>query len=163
MVTRIRRTRPQPYLAGLLLAGRRVVVVGGGAVVQRRLPLLLDAGAQVRLIAPVVTPVLAKLAEQGGIQWEQRGYRPGDLAGAWYALVATDDGHVNAAATREAEAGRVFCVRADDADDSSAWTPATAVVDEVTIGVLAGGDPRRAVRVRDRLVALLAQLLRRAA
>ncbi len=160
---RIRRTDEQPYLAGLRLAGRRVVVVGGGAVVHRRLPLLLEAGAVVAVIAPDLAPGPARLAEQGRIDWEPRGYRAGDLTGAWYALVATDNPEVNAAAAREAESGRVFCVRADDAVGSSAWTPATAEVDGVLIGVLAGGDPRRAVRVRDRLVALLAQLSRRAA
>lgn len=162
-MTRIRRTDRQPYLAGLRLAGRRVVVVGGGAVVQRRLPLLLEAGAEVTVIAPDLALGPARLAEHGRIVWERRGYRAGDLADAWYALVATDDARVNAAAAGEAEAGRVFCVRADDATASSAWTPATAELDGVTIGVLAGGDPRRAVRVRNRLVALLAQLSRRAA
>lgn len=162
-MTRIRRTDRQPYLAGLRLAGRRVVVVGGGAVVQRRLPLLLEAGAEVTVIAPDLATGPAQLAEHGRIVWERRGYRAGDLASAWYALVATDDARVNAAAAAEAEASRVFCVRADDATASSAWTPATAELDGVTIGVLAGGDPRRAVRIRDRLVALLAQLSRRAA
>lgn len=162
-MTRFRRTDQQPYLAGLRLAGRRVVVVGGGAVVQRRLPLLLQAGAEVSIIAPALARGPARLAEQGLLVWEQRDYRTGDLHGAWYALIATDDRLVNAAAAREADAARVFCVRADDAKESSAWTPATAQLDGVTIGVLAGGDPRRAVQVRDRLVALLAQLSRRAA
>lgn len=139
------------------------MVVGGGVVVQRRLPLLLQTGAEVMLIAPTLAPEPARLAEQGRIVWEARGYRTGDLSGAWYAMAATDDAQVNAAVAREAEAHRVFCVRADDAEDSTAWTPASAELDGVTIGVLAGGDPRRAVRVRDRLVAALVQLSRRAA
>ncbi|MCL7456810.1 uroporphyrinogen-III C-methyltransferase, partial [Micromonospora sp. MSM11] len=41
-----------PYPLGLRLAGRRVVVVGGGAVATRRVPALLDAGADVLLVAP---------------------------------------------------------------------------------------------------------------
>ena len=44
-----------PYLLGLRLGGRRVVVVGGGAVATRRVPALLDAGADVVLVSPSVT------------------------------------------------------------------------------------------------------------
>lgn len=140
-----------------------MVVVGGGVVAARRLPLLVGAGARVTVISPRVEAELVALVEEGRVDWVSRGYRTGDLAEAWYALVATDDPAVNAEAAREAEDRRVFCVRADDAGDSTAWTPATAEVDGVTIGVLAGGDPRRAVRVRDRLVLALTQLARRAA
>ena len=41
-----------PYLLGLRLGGRRVVVVGGGAVATRRIPALLDAGADIVLVSP---------------------------------------------------------------------------------------------------------------
>ena len=53
---------PEPYLAGLDLAGRRVVVVGGGSVAQRRLAGLLAAGAVVEVIAPEVTPAVEGMA-----------------------------------------------------------------------------------------------------
>jgi uroporphyrin-III C-methyltransferase/precorrin-2 dehydrogenase/sirohydrochlorin ferrochelatase len=64
-------------------------------------------------------------------------------------VAAASDPAVNAAVAREAEAGRVFCSRADSADDSSAWTPAVGRHDGVTVSVIGGGDPRRAVDVRD--------------
>ena len=47
-----------PYVAGLRLAGRRVLVVGGGTVAQRRLPDLLDAGAEVTVVAPRITATI---------------------------------------------------------------------------------------------------------
>ena len=53
-----------------------------------------------------------------------------------------------------AEARHTFCVRADRADQGSAWTPATATIDGLSVAVLAGGDPRRSRAVRDQLVAL---------
>ena len=40
-------TGQPPYLLALRLEGRRVVVAGGGAVAARRVPGLLDAGADV--------------------------------------------------------------------------------------------------------------------
>ncbi|MET2717494.1 uroporphyrinogen-III C-methyltransferase [Streptomyces harbinensis] len=143
---------PPAYPVGLRLAGRRVLVLGGGTVAQRRLPALLAAGAAVDLIAPTVTPSVQAMAEAGELRWQRRGYRPGDLAGAWYALVATDDPEVNTAASAEAERERVWCVRSDDAGAATAWTPATGRSDGVTVAVLTGRDPRRSAAVRDAVV-----------
>ncbi|WP_030407886.1 uroporphyrinogen-III C-methyltransferase [Streptomyces albus] len=150
------------YPVGLRLAGRRVVLVGGGTVAQRRLPALLAAGAEVTLVAPRVTPSVEAMAAGGEITWERRAWREGDLADAWYAIAATDDPAVNAAVTAEAEARRVWCVRADDADEGTAWTPATGRSDGITVAVLtsgvhgaAGRDPRRAAAIRDAIVARL--------
>ncbi|GAA2101547.1 hypothetical protein GCM10009841_17360 [Microlunatus panaciterrae] len=153
----------EPYLSGLQLAGRRVVVLGGGSVAQRRLPRLLEAGADIRLVSPAVTPAIAELARTRQIVWHRRRYAIGDLAEAWYVLVATDDETSNRAASVEAEANRTFCVRADRADQATAWTPATGQVDGVQVGVLAGGDPRRSRQVRDLLVDRLHRLRRLAA
>ncbi len=163
MKRHLRRTTVPSYLSGLRLSGRRVVVVGAGGVADRRLTLLLDSGAEVVVIAPAGTPRIARLAHSGQLSWEQREFRSGDLAGAWYVLAATDDPSVNLAVSAEAEQQQTFCVRADDASDASAWTPATAEVDGVTIGVLAGGNPRRAVHIRELLVDFLARIARRAA
>ena len=142
-----------PYPVGLRLSGRRVVVLGGGSVAQRRLPALLAAGARVRLVAPEVTPAVEAMAAAGELDWERRRYREGDLDGAWYAVVATDDAEANAAASAEAERRRVWCVRSDDAAAATAWTPATGRSDGLTVAVLSGRDPRRSAAVRDAVVA----------
>lgn len=141
------------YLSGLRLGGRRVVVVGGGAVSTRRVPRLLDSGADVTLISPEATPALEALVAQGRLAWERRRYADGDVAGAWYALAQTDDPRVNALVAAEAEAGRTFCVRADDATGGSAWTATTMNADGVTVGVLGSRDPVRSRGVRDALLA----------
>ncbi|WP_424214662.1 uroporphyrinogen-III C-methyltransferase [Streptomyces sp. BI20] len=140
------------YPVGLRLTGRRVVVVGGGQVAQRRLPALIAAGADVLLISPSATPSVDAMAETGEIRWERRRYADGDLAGAWYALIATQNREANELASAEAERERVWCVRADDASAATAWTPATGRVDGVTVAVLTGNDPRRSAAVRDAVV-----------
>ncbi|MCT2588620.1 uroporphyrinogen-III C-methyltransferase [Streptomyces sp. N2-109] len=140
------------YPVGLRLSGRRVVVLGGGTVAQRRLPALLAAGADLLLIAPAVTPSVEAMAEAGELTWERRPFRDGDLAGAWYALIATDDPAANAAASAEAEAHRIWAVRSDDAEAATAWTPATGRSEGVTVAVLTGRDPRRSAAVRDAIV-----------
>ncbi|MCO1655815.1 uroporphyrinogen-III C-methyltransferase [Pseudonocardia humida] len=145
----------EPYLAGLDLAGRRVVVVGGGSVAQRRLSGLLAAGADVEVVAPALTPAVEGMATAGELRWTARGYRDGDLDGAWYALACTDDAEANAAVGAEAERRRVFCVRADHAPSGTAVTPAVGRHDGLTVGVLAGRRPRRAAAVRTALVEAL--------
>ncbi|MFE1783911.1 uroporphyrinogen-III C-methyltransferase [Streptomyces sp. NPDC059506] len=140
------------YPVGLRLAGRRVVVLGAGQVAQRRLPGLIAAGADIVLVSPSATPSVEAMAEAGELRWERRPYRPGDLDGAWYALIATDDAEANEAASAEAEQRRVWCVRSDDAQAATAWTPATGRSEGVTVAVLTGGDPRRSAAVRDAVV-----------
>jgi uroporphyrin-III C-methyltransferase/precorrin-2 dehydrogenase/sirohydrochlorin ferrochelatase len=137
------------YPAGLRLSGRRVLVVGAGRVVQRRLPALLAAGADLLVVAPEATATVEALAEAGRIRLERRGYTASDLDGAWYAMTATDDPSVNARVSADAEARRIWCVRSDDASAATAWTPASGSAGGVTVAVLAGGDHRRSAAVRD--------------
>ncbi|MEV0593806.1 uroporphyrinogen-III C-methyltransferase [Nonomuraea cavernae] len=144
-----------PYLLGLRLSGRRVLVVGGGRVAQRRVPALLEAGAVVTVVSPVVTPALDDLIATGRVSWQARPYEVGDCDGAWLVQACTDDRGVNTAVAAEAEAKRIWCVRADDKDASAAWTPASGRVDEITVAVTAGGDPRRAAGIRDAVVGAL--------
>jgi uroporphyrin-III C-methyltransferase/precorrin-2 dehydrogenase/sirohydrochlorin ferrochelatase len=125
-----------------------VLVVGGGAVAARRVPRLLAVGADVVLVSPSATPALEELAAQGRLDWQRRAYTAGDSAGAWLVIACTRDAAVNERVAAEAEANRVWCVRADDAAGSSAWTPAAGAVGEISVGVLSG-DPRRSAAIRD--------------
>ncbi|URN05958.1 uroporphyrinogen-III C-methyltransferase [Actinomadura madurae] len=141
-----------PYLLGLRLGGRRVLVVGGGRVAQRRVPALLDAGADVVLVSPEVTATLEGLADRGRITWHRRAYRRGDCRGAWLVQAVTDDAKVNGDVVAEADGARIWSVRADDAESSPTWTPASGHAGDATVGVLLGGDPRRAAGIRDAVV-----------
>ncbi len=140
---------PKLYPLALRLAGRRVLVVGGGAVATRRVPALLDAGAQVDLVAPELTPALRAQADAGRIRWAARRFQPEDLDAVWLVQVAIDDPAAAEAVSAAAAERRVFCVRADDRAAATAWTPAVTRHGPVTVAVLGGGDPRRAVAVRD--------------
>jgi len=141
-----------PYLLGLRLTGRRVLVVGGGAVATRRVPSLLDAGAAVTVISPHVTTSLEGLAASGQITWTARRYADGDCAGSWLVCACTSDPAANTAVAAEAERQQTWCVRADDAQASAAWTPAAGQADDVRVGVLSG-DPRHSAAIRDAVIA----------
>jgi uroporphyrin-III C-methyltransferase / precorrin-2 dehydrogenase / sirohydrochlorin ferrochelatase len=145
-------TAESRYPLMLSMAGRRAVVVGGGQVALRRVRGLLDAGANVVVIAPAVLPQLAELP----VTVLLREYRDGDLSAAWLAHAATSNPEVNAQVAAEAERGRIWCVRADDAAVSAAWTPAVTRHGEITAAVTAGGDPGRSQRLRAAIALALA-------
>ena len=88
-------------------------------------------------------------ADDGSVSLVQRAYRAGDADAAWLVHAATGDKAVDDAVADEAFARRTWCIRADDAALSEAWTPAVAQVDDVTIAVTANADPQRAVALRD--------------
>ncbi|MDI3211324.1 uroporphyrinogen-III C-methyltransferase [Arthrobacter sp. AL12] len=143
------------YPTALRLLGRPVLVVGGGPVAARRAKGLLDAGARVTVVAPLACPALAGLADAGLLAWEPRTYRTADVDGVWFVQTATGDAAVDAQVSADAEAQRIWCVNASDHEASAAWTPAVAVVDDVKIAVNAGGDPRRAMALRDAVATAL--------
>jgi uroporphyrin-III C-methyltransferase/precorrin-2 dehydrogenase/sirohydrochlorin ferrochelatase len=137
------------YPMALRLAGRRVLVVGGGTVATRRVPALIAAGARVEIVAPELTPALRGHVDAGRVTWSERRFAPADVAGAWLVHVAIDDPEAAAQVSVAADEHRVFCVRADDRDAATAWTPAVTRHGQVTVAVTDGGDRRRAMAVRD--------------
>jgi uroporphyrin-III C-methyltransferase/precorrin-2 dehydrogenase/sirohydrochlorin ferrochelatase len=149
-------TEHPTYPSGLRLAGRKVVVVGGGQVAQRRIPGLIAAGALVSVISPEVTPSIEGLVGSGEVTWTARDFAATDLDGAWYVIAATADAAVNELVGTAAEDRHTFCVRSDDADAASAWTPAVGHHGEVTVAVLGDRrqrrDSRRTAALRDRIV-----------
>src|SRR3954470_21830447 len=132
------------YPLFLDLRGRRVVVVGGGAVGSRRARGLAGAGATVVVVDPDPADDLPDTAE--GVR---RRFADDDLDRSVLAVACTGDPEVDAAVAEAAERRGIWCVRADDADASPAWVPASTEIDGVQVAVSASADPRRAAAVRD--------------
>ncbi len=134
-----------------------MLVVGGGDVAQRRVPTLIAAGADVHLVSPEVTPAIEGLVGSGEVTWASRPFVDDDLDGAWYVMAATADPEVNRRVSDVAEQHRIFCVRADDADAATAFTPAVGNHGGITVAVMgstaADRNPRRSAGVRDDIVA----------
>ncbi len=83
------------YPAFIDLRGRNCVVVGGGRVAERKVASLLRSGANVTVISPFVTLVLAKYSGRKRIKHIKRNYRKGDLGDAFLVIAATSDEKVN--------------------------------------------------------------------
>ncbi len=144
------------YPLVLDLDGRRVVVVGGGPVAARRAMSLITAGALVEVIAPWVCEELALMVADSTLTWHAREYAVGDISGAWLVHTATGDLATDDAVAAEAEGLRMWCVRADNASRSAAWTPAVArSADGILVAVSGGRDPGRSRAIRDAVAAAL--------
>ena len=104
------------YPIGLQVRGRRCVVVGGGAVGERRVRALLEAGADVGVVAPRVTDTLSDLIHDGGAAHINAAFRPEHLDGAFLVIAATDRPDVNREVVRSARARGVLASLAAPAD-----------------------------------------------
>ena len=136
------------------LADKRVLVVGGGPVAARRARSLVDSGALVDVVAPWLCEELALLVADRLVTWQARDYVAGDVDDAWLVHTATGDRVTDDAVANAAQVARIWCVRADDASVSAAWTPAVARgADGVLIAVSGGRDPGRSRAIRDAVAA----------
>tara|TARA_R110000823_G_scaffold305166_3_gene427119 strand:- start:50111 stop:51496 length:1386 start_codon:yes stop_codon:yes gene_type:complete len=77
------------------LTGQPVLLVGGGVVAVRKARLLLRAGAQLSVVAPVICDEMRELVHAHNSQWKSAGYQAEDLAGVRLVVAATNDANVN--------------------------------------------------------------------
>lgn len=134
--------------------GRRCVVVGGGPVALRRAKALLDAGAEVVVVAPDVEPGLLALEEEGKpITIHRRGFEPRDMDQAFLAVIATNVDRVNEGADWAARERGVLINRADAGERSNATFMAAHRRGPLTVAVHTGGASANASKqIRDHLV-----------
>jgi precorrin-2 dehydrogenase/sirohydrochlorin ferrochelatase len=137
----------EPYPVNLVLAGRSVLVVGGGRVALNKVEGLLEAGARVRVIAPVIDDAIKALP----VECDERAYRRGEAADYRLALTATDDPATNAAVHEDAEAAGVWVNSADDPDRCTFTLPARVRRGRLLVTVSTGGhSPALATWLRRR-------------
>jgi precorrin-2 dehydrogenase/sirohydrochlorin ferrochelatase len=142
------------YPVNLVLTGRRCLVVGAGRVAARKVGALLDAGADVRVVAPEVHEDLAVMADR--LVLERRRWRPDDLDGVRLVVTATDDPTVNATVFAEAESRGIWCNSADDPANCSFTLPARVRRGDLLVTVAtAGRSPAVAAWLRRRFAAEL--------
>jgi precorrin-2 dehydrogenase/sirohydrochlorin ferrochelatase len=134
------------------LTGKRCLVVGGGSVAERKVALLAECGAEVKVVSPATTSRLAALAATGAVRVRRRRVRSSDLAGAFLVVVATDDREVNReVAERVRGAGGLVNV-ADDPEACTFLVPSVLRRGDLTIAIsTGGGSPALAKKLRQRL------------
>lgn len=134
------------------LTGLPVLVVGGGHVAERKIAALLAAGAQVRVGAPALTPLLMQQVEEGKLEHHASSFQPTWLNGMWLVIAATDDRDLNAQVAAAASERRIFANVVDDPALSRFQVPAVVDRAPLTVAISTGGAaPVIARRVRETL------------
>ncbi|MFQ2548122.1 siroheme synthase CysG [Aeromonas caviae] len=142
------------------LDNKPVLLVGGGEVAERKARLLLDAGAQLTVVAPDLDPELAELAANGSIEWLAGEFAPAQLTGKWLVVAATDRREVNALVYQSANQARIFANVVDDPKRSSFIMPSIIDRSPLMVAISSGGKaPVLARLLREKLEALLPQHL----
>jgi precorrin-2 dehydrogenase / sirohydrochlorin ferrochelatase len=132
------------------MKGKRVLIAGGGSVACRKLKILLEAGAGVCVVAPVMAPEIEDLSSTGDITTRIGEYDAGDLNGVFLVVAATDDGGVNRQIAADAKQRGILAVVADAPDMGDCTFPALLRRGDLEISVGSGGRcPAFAALVRD--------------
>lgn len=140
------------YPVNLLVAGRRCVVVGGGRIAARKIEALLDAGADVHVIATEPGAEVREWRDAGRLTADERAFAPEDLDGAWLATTATSDPAVNQAVFDAGEARRVWVNSADDPERCSFTLMSVIRQGDLVVTIGTGGrSPALAAWLKDRL------------
>jgi precorrin-2 dehydrogenase len=135
---------------------RPCLVVGGGPVAARKVIGLMEAGARVTVVSPVLCPAVLDIARDGGLRWWPREYADGDVAGFALVMAATGDAAANARIASEARARSIWVNCADDPERCDFILPSVLRRGALTVAVSTGGaSPTVARMVREDLEAAL--------
>ncbi|MGO9482514.1 MAG: siroheme synthase CysG [Candidatus Kryptoniota bacterium] len=92
------------YPIFLKIENRPVLIIGGGKAAEQKIKGLLEANAEVSVIAPEITSWLEELASEKKIHLERRQYKHGDVDGFILVVGATNDRDVQEKMFDEAQA-----------------------------------------------------------
>jgi precorrin-2 dehydrogenase / sirohydrochlorin ferrochelatase len=136
----------------LKLTGRLCVVIGAGHLAESKIESLRAADARVIVIASQASDRIVGQAEAGELTLHRRAYQPGDLAGAFLVVAATDDPAVNRAVFAEATATGVLCNAVDDPPFCDFYFPSIVRRGDLQIAIsTAGNSPALAQQLRKQL------------
>jgi siroheme synthase-like protein len=135
----------------LVVAGRRCVVVGAGRIAARKIEPLLDAGADVLVVAPEIGAEIRAWADAGRLTVAERAFAATDLDGAWLATTATGVPEVDHAVFEAGEARRIWVNSADDPSNCSFTLTSVVRQGDLVVTVGTGGrSPALATWLRRR-------------
>ncbi|MCD0217580.1 siroheme synthase, partial [Enterobacter hormaechei subsp. steigerwaltii] len=115
-------------------------VVGGGSVAARKISLLLDAGAQVRVVANQLNAELSALAAENKILWLAEEFRAEHIRTVFLIIAASSDQALNRRVFHLAESCQKPVNVVDDRDHCSFIFPSVIDRNPVQIAVSSSGS-----------------------
>jgi precorrin-2 dehydrogenase/sirohydrochlorin ferrochelatase len=139
------------YPIMLHLEGKEVVVVGGGRVAERKVNGLINAGARISLVSPVLTEGLKQLVCDGRMVWHQVEFSHELIKDAFMVFAVTDDNEINLSVKASASPHQLVML-ADDPDKSDFHVPAHFQQGRLNVAISTGGSsPFLSAKIREQL------------
>jgi precorrin-2 dehydrogenase/sirohydrochlorin ferrochelatase len=140
------------YPVNLDLRERRCVVVGGGQVAERKTLSLLEAGAEVTVVSPSLTPKLADLVASGKVFQVPALFQEAHLAGALLVIAATNALDANRAVAQFCRKKGILVNVAAPPEESSFIVPSVVERGDLVIAVsTSGASPALSRNIRQDL------------
>ena len=124
------------------LSEKTVTVVGAGKIASRRIKVLLEYGARIRVIAPQICEEIRALS--GSLEIIEREYEGGDVSGSFMVIAATDSREVNQKAGADAKVEGINVSVADSREECSFYFPAVIRKGSISIGLVSDGSDHAA-------------------
>ena len=115
---RAHRENPRYFPLFVDISGRRAVVIGGGLIAAKRAAALAGFGADVKLIAPGLSPEAERLVRAGKASWLKAEFAPELLIGCDL-IIAAEKHAVNLAVSEAARELCILCAVEDSRENSS--------------------------------------------
>ncbi|MBE3557951.1 MAG: bifunctional precorrin-2 dehydrogenase/sirohydrochlorin ferrochelatase [Ktedonobacteraceae bacterium] len=143
---------PEYYPIMLDVRGRRAIVIGGDHIAAGKAAALSAAGAQVTVINPVFCTDLQEMEQRERAALLRKSYEPGDLAGAFVVVAATNDRQQIEAIWQETQQRGQLVNIVDVPARCNFILPSILRRDQLTIAVSTeGASPGLARRIRQQL------------
>lgn len=138
------------YPINLKIDGRLCTIIGGGRVAYRKVRSLLECGAQVKVVSPVLSDEFK--AVSGEVEHINRAYQEGDLKGSFLVIAATDDEETNKAVEKEARERNLPLNIVDRPEQCDFYVPSSIRRGELMLTVSTSGRlPALSKRLRKQL------------
>ena len=139
--------------------GRKVMVIGGGSVALRKIRILTDYGADIRIISREVRDELKMLAEAGRLEWQKENLTKkhlSELDEAFLVICASNDETVNAMAADYCQKRHILVDCAKPGENSDCVFPSVVRRGNVVIGIsTSGGVPALTSHLREKIEAVM--------
>lgn len=137
------------YPVNLVLENKICVVAGAGVVAQRKVCRLLECGARVLVISPLITIGLKKLAEKKKIIFKNRKVNLRDLNAAYLVIAATADRKINSDISSYCRKKGILINAVDYPKECTFILPAVVRRGSLTISISTDGiSPALAKKIR---------------
>ena len=141
------------------MEGRKVMVIGGGSVALRKIRILTDYGADIRIISGEVRDELKMLAEAGRLEWQKENLTENhlpELDEAFLVICASNDETVNVMAADYCQKRHILVDCAKPGENSDCVFPSVVRRGNVVVGIsTSGGVPALTKHLREKIEAVI--------